>query len=159
MEITNLEKLDPYGGIENMHLIVYNDCYGGGPPKFSDAANAYYISINKHPTISLIDTMHKFGTSCTRDIYSKFGVALCQKKFAPYVKIISYDGLERPIIDYNQYFIDTIDNCINNDIHNITNVFNNCKKEKDGVMYYDISFDSNSIQLTPSYDNEYYNMS
>lgn len=154
--IIGLEKLEKYGGIDNMYLIIYNDCYGGFRPLFNNAAiDSYKIYIDQkyNNNTAFIKTLQKHGVDCTSKKGTAFGLALCDKKYKEYVRIFCYDGLESPYIDYNKYIIDNTLKIFNESDSFVEN-FDQLVNPVDNVMLYLIIFDGGVVNIDENYSTE-----
>lgn len=96
---------------EKYKLFIYNDCYGGGNPRFNQDAKTYHDTLVGSVDEKIILTIEKFGTKCTRDEkYTRFGLCLCPIAFYNCLNITEYDGVEKPYIDYNLVLKTRIEN-------------------------------------------------
>jgi len=84
-------------------LIVYNNCYGGGPPLLNKEAKAFYDSLQTNDTNEkLLLTIEKFGVTATSKLTQEFGLSLCPIEYENCYDIEEYDGLETPVINHDK---------------------------------------------------------
>jgi hypothetical protein len=84
-------------------LIVYNNCYGGGPPRLNKEAKAFYDSLQTNDTNEkLLLTIEKFGVTATTEFTQEFGLCLCPIEYENCYDIDEYDGLETPVINHDK---------------------------------------------------------
>lgn len=83
-------------------LCIYNDCYGGGTPHFNKKAKAYYDNLDSnlysHDEKTIL-TIERFGTNCTNDTSTEFGLCLCPVEYKHCFDVHEYDGKETPYIN------------------------------------------------------------
>ena len=92
-------------------LHTYNDCYGGGNPRFNTEALDYFNSLNGDEDIRTILTVEKFGVDAVRKCkFTRFGLCLCPIEYNSGYSVEEYDGQERPYIDYNVVFKTNMEN-------------------------------------------------
>ena len=96
-------------------LKVYNNCYGGGPPRFSKEAKEYYDSLNDSKDQKILTTIEKFGFKATARSVQQFGLCLCPIEYEICYDVDEYDGQEGPFIDLNKL----LDLMINNHFKNL----------------------------------------
>lgn len=100
--------------------VLYNDCYGG----WDISQKAYELYKTRNNNVSprirrniirtdpiLIQIYHELGADFDTK-YSKTEIDIFPKKYANYITIKEYDGLETVHIDYTQYELDNIKNKI-----------------------------------------------
>jgi hypothetical protein len=100
--------------------VLYNACYGG----WSISEKAYELYKTRNNNLSprirrniirtdpiLIQIYHELGADFDTK-YSKTEIDIFPKKYADYITIKEYDGLETVHIDYTQYELDNIKNKI-----------------------------------------------
>ena len=100
--------------------VLYNDCYGG----WGISQKAYELYKTRNNNVSprrrrkiirtdpiLIQIWHELGPDFDTK-YSKTEIDIFPKKYANYINIKEYDGLESVDIDYAQYELDNIKNKI-----------------------------------------------
>ena len=100
-------------------LLIWNDCYGGGPDLSEDASNAYTEYLTRQGVKTRVWNVHflrfikhfrsrdpkrKFARK-----YSSFAFALIRKEQEPFYKLSEYDGLETPYFDRQGYILNKID--------------------------------------------------
>ena len=89
---------DEHVDLPKWSLIIFNDCYGGGPPSPNSAAQQLYDvhKRNGHShNLSLFRTVNKIGPKgACRHHWQKYGFALIEKKYEKWVERNEYDGLE-----------------------------------------------------------------
>jgi hypothetical protein len=89
-------------------LIIYNACFGGGPPELNKKAKAARERYRcEGEDLSLFKAVIEIGRerSCITE-YSEFGFAIVPTAFAKWVGIEEYDGLESPFFDINRCVVD-----------------------------------------------------
>lgn len=105
--------------------VLYNDCYGG----WGISQKAYELYKTRNNNVSprrrrkiirtdpiLIQIYHELGKDFDTK-YSKTEIDIFPKKYANYINIKEYDGLESVDIDYAQYELDNIKNKIKEILH------------------------------------------
>ena len=95
-------------------LRIYNNCYGGGPPRLNAEAKLYFDSLDGHEDQKFILTIEKFGSKCTKEDYQEFGFILWPKEYENCYAADEYDGLESPYVDRAQLLKLLINNHFNN---------------------------------------------
>ena len=100
--------------------VLYNDCYGG----WDISQKAYELYKTRNNNVSprirrniirtdpiLIQIYHELGSDFDTK-HSKTKIDIFPKKYANYINIKEYDGLESVDIDYTKYELDNIKNKI-----------------------------------------------
>lgn len=98
--------------------VLYNDCYGG----WNISQKAYELYKTRNNNVSprirrniirtdpiLIKIYHELGADFDTK-HSKTEIDIFPKKYANYINIKEYDGLESVDIDYTKYELDNIKN-------------------------------------------------
>ena len=108
-------------------LLIWNNCYGGGPELSEEANKAYTEYLTRQGVDHDRTEHHKEDLQNVHFLrfikhfrsenpkrrfageYSSFGFALIRKEQAPFYKLSEYDGLESPYLDRKGYILNKID--------------------------------------------------
>ena len=104
-----LELLDDGG-----HTIyIFNDCYGGGPPRFHDNLEKTLPDVDDASHVVRTIERHGVKGACC-DEYAAFGVAIVPVWAEVFMRVHEYDGKETPYFDGNTYRMTRIREVLSN---------------------------------------------
>jgi len=109
--------------------VLYNNCYGGFglSEKAIDIYNTRMTHINSHhkPVDNvyylprhdpiLLEIYHELGKEFSHEEYSNITTVNIPKKYEKCYSISEYDGLEKVVIDENEYKVNTIKTILMNE--------------------------------------------